>query len=134
MSAELEVPALVDAPGGLRLSGSRCGQCGVVTFPRRQWCPRCACSLSPVALSRTGTLWTWTVQHLRPKSPPYLVANSEMDFEPFVVGYVELPDGVRVETRLEIDRRESIKIGMQVELVTDGESFAFAPVPARGSD
>ena len=74
------------------------------------------------------------MQHLRPKSPPYLVANSEMDFEPFVVGYVELPDGVRVETRLEIDRRESIKIGMQVELVTDGESFAFAPVPARGSD
>jgi len=49
-------------------------------------------------LERTGTLYTWTVQGFRPK-PPY--AGPE-GFEPYGVGYVELPGEVRVEARLTV--------------------------------
>ena len=49
-------------------------------------------------LARRGTLWTWTVQRFRPKSPPY--AGRPEEFEPYGVGYVELPGEVRVEARL----------------------------------
>ena len=47
-------------------------------------------------LAREGTLWTWTVQGFRPKSPPY---EGPVEFEPYPVGYVELPGEVKVETR-----------------------------------
>jgi uncharacterized OB-fold protein len=40
-------------------------------------------------LARRGTLWTWTIQCFRPKSPPY--AGDAESFEPYGVGYVELP-------------------------------------------
>ena len=50
-------------------------------------------------LGRTGTVWAHTVQRFAPKSPPY-VPPAE-GFTPFAVGYVDLPDGVKVEAVLE---------------------------------
>jgi uncharacterized OB-fold protein len=64
-------------------------------------------------LSATGTLWTWTVQRYAPKSPPYVPPAA--GFAPFTVGYVELPEGVRVLARLDI-RPEDAEIGMPVTL------------------
>ena len=55
-----------------RLIGTECGECGVVTFPRQQGCPRCGReAMHERPLSRRGTLWTWTTQGFEPK-PPYL--------------------------------------------------------------
>jgi uncharacterized OB-fold protein len=118
-----------------RLIGSHCERCGTVTFPRRGSCPRCTSEdVRERLLSPCGTLWTWTVQCFPPKSPPYAVAPGE-DFEPYAVGYVELPGEVRVETRLtEVDPGE-LEIGapMQLTLIpAPGDSgtltFAFRPV------
>ena len=50
-----------------------------------------------IPLSRTGTLWSWTIQSFRPKSPPFVGPD---EFTPFALGYVELPGEVIVETRL----------------------------------
>lgn len=83
----------------------------------------------PVALSRTGTLWSWTRQDFRPKSPPY---EGSDDFEPFLLGYVELPGQVIVETRIVHATLEDLKLGMPMELAIvpfDGNrsTFAFRP-------
>lgn len=97
-----------------KLTGSRCTTCGVVTYPVSATCPRCGDPAEESALSRTGELWTWTIQHFAPKSPPYELDGS---FSPFAVGYVELPDGVRIEAVIETDDLTRLHIGLPVELV-----------------
>ena len=114
--------------GEPRLVGSQCRHCGVVTFPAQASCPACASvAVAERLLGRTGTLYTWTVQGFRPK-PPYAGPD---DFEPYGVGYVELPGEVRVEARLTVADPARLSIGMPVELVLvpfgDKVTFAFAP-------
>ena len=101
------------------LLGSRCRQCGIVTFPAAEACM--ACSAQDVAieeLPRRGTLWTWTVQRFMPKSPYSSNENPET-FTPYGVGYVELPGGVRVEGRLTENNPGNLSIGMEMELLFD---------------
>ena len=91
-------------------------------------------------LSRRGRLWAWTTQEFPPPSPPYSGPTGDA-FVPFGVGYVELADEVKVETRL--TETEGLRIGMNMELVmvpfrTDGDgnevvTFAFRPVGEAGS-
>jgi uncharacterized OB-fold protein len=86
-------------------------------------------------LSRRGRLWAWTTQEFPPPSPPY-AGPTGAAFVPYGVGYVELADGVRVETRL--TATEGLRIGIDMELVlvpfrTDDDgnevmTFAFRPV------
>jgi uncharacterized OB-fold protein len=91
-----------------RLIGGRDRESGRVVFP----CPP-GDRFAPVPLSRTGTLWSYTIQRYRPKSPPY--AGPEA-FRPWPVGYVELPGEVIVEARLANVVFEDIRIGMDLEL------------------
>ncbi|MEU8905784.1 Zn-ribbon domain-containing OB-fold protein [Streptomyces mirabilis] len=103
---------LPEAGGPLR--GSRCADCAVAVHPADPSCPRCGGPAEPVVLSDKGTLWTWTVQRHAPKSPPYV--QPAAGFEPFAVGYVELPEGVRVLAVLDL-LAEDLKIGMPVTVV-----------------
>ena len=122
-----------------RLIGTRCAACGVVTFPSQGSCSRCNSSdMESIELATRGTLWTWTTQDFRPKSPPYAGTESDEDYQPFGVGYVELPGQLRVETRLTESDPDKLAIGMEMELVlvpytTDADgnevvTFAFRPV------
>ncbi len=124
-----------DAP---QLIGSRCTECGIVTFPAQDSCPRCASTaMAEHLLPRRGRLWAWTTQDFPPPSPPY-TGPTGRDFVPFGVGFVELPDEVKVETRLTVADPDALAIGMEMELVlvpfrTDGDgnevvTFAFRPV------
>ncbi|WP_156680941.1 Zn-ribbon domain-containing OB-fold protein [Sphingomonas profundi] len=116
--------------GGRRLSDGR------ITFPMPQGGE--AAFYEPVELATQGTLWSWTVQRFRPKSPPY--AGPEA-FQPYPVGYVELPGEVIVETRLVDVAVEHIRTGMAMELaivpfVADaagGTVTTFAFRPAEGA-
>ena len=121
-----------------QLIGSRCGACGIVTFPSQDSCPRCASTtMEEALLSRRGRLWAWTTQDFPPPSPPYSGPTGE-DFVPFGVGYVELPGEVKVETRLTEADPEVLVHGMEMELAIvpfriDDEgnevvTFAFRPV------
>ncbi|MGW0711522.1 Zn-ribbon domain-containing OB-fold protein [Streptomyces sp. NPDC002643] len=93
-------------------------------------CPRCGGLAQPVDLSRAGTLWTWTVQRYAPKSPPYAVP--EGGFRPFTVGYVELPEGVRILAVLDGVRPEDTRIGMPVTITAgEGVPRARPAAPAR---
>jgi uncharacterized protein len=133
------VPVAPDLIGGTAsdpvLLGSECERCGTVTFPRQGACPRCtATDVAERRLPRRGTLWTWTVQRFRPKSPPY-AGDEAGEFEPYAVGYVELPGEVRVEARLTEPDPARLRIGMEMELTLipaperdDVVTFAFRPV------
>jgi uncharacterized OB-fold protein len=115
----------VEAGGEVRLLGSRCNRCGVVTFPRQASCPRCtSVEVSEHLLAREGTLWSWTIQYFAPKSPPYAVDDPDA-FHPFGVGYIELPGEVRVEARLTVADPDKLRIGMPMELTL---------IPAPGAD
>lgn len=117
-----------------QLVGSVCGPCGTVTFPRQASCPRCTSTeVTERRLARRGTLWTWTVQCFPPKSPPY-AAGAE-GFEPYGVGYVELPGEVRVEALLTESDPGQLRIGMPMELTlvpapggSGTVTFAFRPI------
>lgn len=110
------------ADTGSRLRGSRCADCAVAVYPADPTCPRCGGPAAPVLLSTTGTLWTWTVQRYAPKSPPYTPPPA--GFTPFTVGYVEVPEGVRVLAVLDIPP-EDAEIGMPVTL-TGGDGVPRA--------
>ena len=121
-----------------RLIGSRCAACGIVTFPAQASCPRCpSTEMAEHLLPRRGRLWAWTTQEFPPPSPPYS-GPAGKDFTPFGIGYVQLGDEVKVETRLTEADAAKLEIGMDMELVlvpfrTDDEgnevmSFAFRPV------
>jgi uncharacterized OB-fold protein len=124
-----------------RLIGGKCGECGVVTFPRQSGCPRCgAPDMAVTELSSRGTLWTFTTQEFEVKEP-YRGTAADGSFEPFGLGYVELDENVKVETRLTERDPEKLQIGMDVQLVivpafkdSDGTevlTFAFAPSADR---
>ena len=121
-----------------QLIGSRCTECGIVTFPTQDSCPRCASTaMVEHLLSRRGRLWAWTTQQFPPPSPPY-GGPGGADFVPFGVGYVELAGEVKVETRLTTADPDALTTGMEMDLElvpfrTDDEgnevvTFAFAPV------
>ncbi len=127
-----------------RLIGSRCTECGNHRVPGQSGCPRCtADGAETIELGRTGTLWTSTIQGFPPKAPPYAGNADPKTFEPYGVGYVELPGEVKVEARLTEADPEKLQIGMEMEMViipltTDDDgnevvTFAFAPVEGSSS-
>lgn len=120
-----------------QLIGSKCADCGMVTFPTQASCPRCgSTAMAQHLLARRGTLWAWTTQSF-PPPPPYSGPGGK-DFVPFGVGYVELGGEIKVEARLTENDPERLAHGMTVELVVvpfrtddDGNeivTFAFKPV------
>ena len=102
-----------------RLVGGRNTASGRIVFP----CPP-GRDYEPWPLGRDGTLWSYTVQRYRPKSPPY--AGPE-DFEPWAVAYVELPGETIVEARLANVALDAIRIGMPLELT-------FIPLDPAAAD
>jgi len=120
-----------DAP---QLIGARCPSCAAMTFPQQASCPRCGAAMETCLLGRRGTLWTWTVQSFEPKEP----YDGPTPFEPYGVGYVELPGELLVEARLTEADPDRLAIGAEVELVIEpfrrdagGDevvTFAFRPV------
>ncbi len=100
-----------------------------MTFPRQRSCPRCTSEdVHARELATRGELWSWTIQCFAPKAPPYLPGGVE-EFEPYGVGYIELPGEIRVEARLTESDPERLHIGMTMELT-------LIPVPgaARQAD
>ena len=107
--------------------------CGAHHFPRHDTCPYCATDdPEAVALSAHGVLWAWTAVTAPP--PGYLGTI------PYGMGVVELPEGIRVITRLTESDPDALKLGQPMELCivplhTDAEgnevvTFAFGPIEA----
>lgn len=117
-----------DTPEGGVLVGQRCTACGQVHFPGGRMCLSCLGeSLEPVDLSREGTLFCETTVHMKTAhfNPPYSV------------GYIALPEGLKVFAPLRSVEGKSFQVGMpmRVELAPmweeDGKSvvaYRFHPV------
>lgn len=108
------------------LIGSQCLDCGEHAFPSQRSCRACSGQNTQDAeLGNSGTLWTWTIQSFMPKTP-YHTDETPETFRPYGVGYVELPCGLKVESRLRENTPDQLRIGMpmNLEIVTvrkDGE-------------
>ena len=110
------------------LIGSECADCATRVFPPVALCPECmGDGVAPLALARSGRLYSYTTVHVAPRG--WTV--------PYIAGYVDLPEGVRVFTHVVGASEEQLAMEMEVELTTaalgtdgDGEAFssyAFRP-------
>ncbi len=130
MTPQPIAPQLFESVPVPHLIGGRHRQTGRVVFPLDTNDDQ----FEAVALPSTGTLWSYTVQRFRPKTPPYLGPEQ---FEPFALGYVELPGAVIVESRLTEVPFEQLHVGMPMTLTiiplltkADGTqitTYAFRP-------
>jgi uncharacterized OB-fold protein len=75
------------------LVASACTACDAVAWPPAARCHACWGAVTPRRLATSGTLYAFTTVHTA--SP-----GTEV---PYVIGYVDLPDGVRVFTPLRGD-------------------------------
>ena len=51
--------------------------------------------------------------------PPFNSGETAKSFQPFGVGYIEMPSGVKVEARLKESQPEHLKIGMRMKLLVE---------------
>src|SRR5437868_1076867 len=118
------------ADGAPRLIGGRRKSDGRMVFPNPTG-PESR-NYDPVRLSPEGRLWSFTVQRFRPKSPPYAGVEDEASFQPYALGYVELPGEVIVESRIEAADLAALQVGapMRLKLTPfrkpDGEVLTYA--------
>jgi uncharacterized OB-fold protein len=89
------------------LVGGRCPLCRKHVFPRRAWCDRCsaAVDMESVKLSTTGVLYSFSEVHV---APPMFAT-------PYVVGYIDLPEDVRIFAQLE-HAAADLALGDRVEV------------------
>lgn len=83
-------------------------------------------------LPRRGLLWSWTSQNFRPKSPYEGPGEGSQDFEPYLLGYVEIPGEVIVESRIVEATLDDLNLGMPMQFCIvpfndDHSTFAFRP-------
>jgi len=122
------------------LFASRRRSTGVVKFPAERpelfdGTPEIQEDIEPIELSTEGTLYTYTTQEFVPPLP-YKGNRSPDVFKPYLVGFVELAEGVLVETLIVGVEPADVRIGQRLVSTTtaletaDGQSlvtFAFRP-------
>jgi uncharacterized OB-fold protein len=103
-------PESADLPTSLR--ASRCRSCGALTFPFVPACPACDAGgpVEEVALSPAGRVFEMTT--VRSPAPGFTA--------PYDVGYVDLPEGVRVFAQLDVNGDRHLRAG-------DAVRIAFRP-------
>jgi len=117
-----------------QLIGSECLDCGEIFFPPKEngICTNCQSrKMAEKKLSRMGKIYSFTVVMQQP--PEYYKGPV-----PYAEGYVELPEGVRVESLFTGCNFDDLKAGTEVEMVVeklceDEEgnevmSFKFRPI------
>jgi uncharacterized OB-fold protein len=92
------------------LIGTRCKRCAQTSFPSRAVCANCFSEeMENIPLSTKGKLYSYTIIGY---PPPGLTA-------PYAIGYVDLPEGVRVFSILTGWNPGTLMVGMDVDLVLD---------------
>jgi uncharacterized protein len=111
----------MSGPDGPRLRAGRCRSTGRLVFPKPDG--PAAQGFADHALGTHGTLWSWTVQQFPPKGMA--------DFSPYMVGYVELPGELIVESRIVGLAAAHARIGLPLVFTTTSvggkTAYAFTP-------
>lgn len=121
------------------LLGSKCSKCGRVFFPKRSVCPDCLeeGTMGNLRLSNKGKLHVGVIAHAAPVGFKH----------PYVVGYVDLPEGVRIFSQIKDAKicedflqpgTEMLIPGIEMELIVekireddegnDVIGYKFAPI------
>ena len=122
------------------LMGSRRASSGVVKFPAERpelfdAQPDTQADIEPLELSTEGTLYTFTTQEFAPPLP-YKGNRDPKTFRPYIVGFIELPEGLLVEALIIGADARDLQIGQRMVSTTTtleteaGETFttfAFRP-------
>ncbi|WP_166903475.1 Zn-ribbon domain-containing OB-fold protein [Mycobacterium sp. DL440] len=102
----------------VRLAGSKCETCGETSLGKSNVCPNCGRdTVREVSLSDRGVLWSFTVVRHKPPGD----YRGPEPFVPFVLGLVELPNGLRVLSPIECS----------VDRLTFGLELRFKPYVRR---
>ena len=97
----------------VNLMGTRCRDCGEVFMGKAIACQQCQSeNLESIVLSRAGKLYSYTINW---NKPPGDYKGPE-PFQPYAVGLVELPEGIRLVSVLTSVDFDKIKIGIPLEL------------------
>jgi uncharacterized OB-fold protein len=92
----------------IRLMGTRCETCGFTSFPSRPVCSCCGGeTLKDVPISKTGTLHTYARSVMGP---------TDME-KPYVLGFIDLPEGIRIYSLITDCDYERLKVGMPMEML-----------------
>jgi TetR/AcrR family transcriptional regulator, cholesterol catabolism regulator len=113
----------------LALIGNMCVKCRRTYFPKREICPLCFESgvMEEVEISPSGKLATFTIVH-KGTGPGRF---------PYALGYIDMPEGIRLFAPLTECRFEHLRIGMDMEVVFEREeskagdqivTYKFAPL------
>ena len=100
----------VEGPEGGELLANKCKSCGQVFFPKAVVCFSCFHDdMAQLALSRRGKLYSYTTGHM-----------PSMHFEPpYTIGYVDMPEGVRIFAPLKLIEDKPFSVGMDMEVVIE---------------
>ena len=99
---------LKESAGGILL-GNRCRSCDQVFFPKVSLCMKCLShELEEVRLSQTGILYSYTVSYM----------PSTHIQAPYVIGYIDMPEGVRIFAPLKTSNKP-LEIGMEMKVVIE---------------
>ena len=122
------------------LLGSRRKSTGAVKFPPERpelydANPAIQEDIEPIELSTEGTLFTYTTQEFPPPLP-YKGKRSPEVFQPYIVGFIELPEGVLVEALIVGASAAELSIGQQMistttpfETEAGGQLLTYAFTP-----
>jgi uncharacterized OB-fold protein len=99
-----------EVSGKLVLKGCRCKQCGQIMYPCREVCLNClGRDMEKVHLSEQGKLYSFTIVHM----------PSEHFNPPYAIGWIELPEGIRIFSQIRGWQEHPLEIGMDMELTIE---------------
>jgi benzoylsuccinyl-CoA thiolase BbsA subunit len=89
------------------LVASQCKECNAYWLPQRKICPECLSEESTLEkLSDIGTLYSFSTIHTG--YPGFRT--------PYTVGYVDLPEGIRIVTQIESENPQDLELDMKLKL------------------
>ena len=92
-----------------RLMAAKCTECGAVLLPPKPMCTSClSTNLEWIAVDGKGRLLSYTVINIAPEQ--------FQELAPYIVGIVELENGLRLPGMIREVNPEDIKIGMSLEI------------------
>jgi len=93
-----------------RLQGKKCKDCGNLSFPPRLVCQKCKSRNSePYEFKGVGKLYSFTTIYQSPDRFDHIV--------PYLVGLIDLEEGVRITAQLTDVLPENVEIDMLLEMV-----------------
>ncbi|MCB0282371.1 MAG: Zn-ribbon domain-containing OB-fold protein [Calditrichaeota bacterium] len=93
-----------------RLQGKKCLDCGNLSFPPRLVCRKCKSrNCEPYEFKGLGTLYSYTTIFQAPDRFDQMA--------PYMVGLIDLEEGVRITAQLTDVLPDDVQIGMKLEMV-----------------